>query len=156
MILINLWTNDIIFHVEAIFLKPNLQQIIEFCHSNTIIDTLGITVNPCNDSIYLELLIEERHTNFCDICHGGVLTTMADTAMGIVCNAQNKSVVTMSLSIDFIKPVLLKTKIVAVPKIIHNGRQTMVCECDIVDDNKKLYAKVHATFFVIGKFIKTE
>ena len=135
---------------------PTQQQIIEFCHSNTIIDTLGVEVVPLdNDDVRLELKIEERHTNFFEVCHGGVLTTMADTAMGIVCNQKNKSVLTMNLSIDFMHPVRLETKIIAVPKIIHDGRQTMLCECDMIDEEGKLYSKVHATFFVIGKFLKT-
>ena len=135
-------------------LKINQQQIIEFCHSNTIIDTLGVEVVPLDDEdVRLELTIEERHTNFFDVCHGGVLTTMADTAMGIICNQRNKSVLTMNLSIDFMHPVRLNTRIIAVPKIIHDGRQTMVCECNMVDESGKLYSRVHATFFVIGKFI---
>lgn len=138
-------------------MEPTQDQIIEFCHSNTIIDTLGVDVVPLEgNDVKLELTIEERHTNFCDICHGGVLTTMADTAMGIICNELNKSVVTMNLSIDFLHPVRLNTRIIAIPKIIHNGRQTMVCECDMADDSGKLYAKVHATFFVIGKFLATK
>ena len=137
-------------------MKPTQQQMIEFCHSNTIIDTLGVEVVPIDDGdVRLELVIEERHTNFFEVCHGGVLTTMADTAMGIICNQLNKSVLTMNLSIDFLHPVRLNTRIIAVPKIIHNGRQTMVCECDMVDSSGKLYSKVHATFFVIGTFIKS-
>ena len=135
-------------------MKPTQEQIIKFSHSNTIIDTLGIDVVPLdNDDVRLELTVEERHTNFFDVCHGGVLTTMADTAMGIRCNQLNKSVLTMNLSIDFMHPVRLNTRIIAVPKIIHDGCQTMVCECDMVDESGKLYSKVHATFFVIGKFI---
>ena len=134
---------------------PTQAQIIEFCHSNTIIDTLGVEVKADNDSdVHLELTIEKRHTNFCNICHGGVLTTIADTAMGIICNQRNKSVVTMNLSIDFLHAVKLNTRIIASPRIIHDGRQTMVCECDVIDSSGKLYAKVHATFFVIGEFIK--
>ena len=137
-------------------MKPTQQQMIDFCHSNTIIDTLGVEVVPLDDNdVRLELTIEEKHTNFYDVCHGGVLTTMADTAMGIACNELNKSVLTMNLSIDFMHPVRLNTRIIAVPKIIHNGRQTMVCECNMVDNNDKLYSKVHATFFVIGNFIKS-
>lgn len=138
-------------------MKPTQQQMIEFSHSNTIIDTLGVEVIPIGeDDVRLELTIEERHTNFFEVCHGGVLSTMADTAMGIICNQLNKSVLTMNLSIDFVHPVRLNTRIIAVPKIIHDGRQTMVCECDMVDEVGKLYSKVHATFFVIGKFLKSE
>ena len=77
-----------------------------------------------------------------------------DTAMGIVCNEINKSVVTMNLSIDFLRAVKMNTRIIAKAQIIHNGRQTIVCECDIIDDTSELYAKVHATFFVIGTIIK--
>ena len=134
--------------------RPTQEQIITFCHDNTIIDTLDIEVIPTSDGkVHLELTVNTQHTNFRNICHGGVLTTMADTAMGIVCNELNKSVVTMNLSIDFLHAVNMNTRIIAVPKIIHNGRQTMVCECDIVDNEGKLYSKVHATFFVIGTFI---
>ena len=135
-------------------MKPTQQQIIDFCHSNTIIDTLGVDVVPLDDgSVQLELTVEERHTNFYNVCHGGVLTTIADTAMGIICNQQGKSVLTMNLSIDFMHAVKMNNRIIAVPRILHNGRQTMVCECDIVDAEGKLYSKVHATFFVIGAFL---
>ena len=141
----------------VINLQPTQEQIIEFCHSNTIIDTLNVDVVPMDDgSVHLELLVEEKHTNFCDICHGGVLTTMADTAMGIVCNERNKSVVTMNLTITFIRPVNKLVKITAVPRILHDGHKTMVCECDMVDETNKLFAKAQATFFVIGDFIKME
>ena len=138
-------------------MKPTQQQIIDFCHSNTIIDTLGVEIVPLVDgSVQLELTVEERHTNFYDVCHGGVLTTIADTAMGIICNQLNKSVLTMNLSIDFMHAVKMNTRIIAVPRILHNGRQPMVCECDMVDGEGKLYSKVRATFFVIDKFLKEE
>ena len=48
-------------------LRPTQAQIIAFCHSNTIIDTLGVEIIPHKDSARLELVIEKRHTNFCDI-----------------------------------------------------------------------------------------
>ena len=138
-------------------MKPTQQQIIEFCHSNTIIDYLKIKVLPKDGGgVQFEFTVDECHTNFLDICHGGVLTTMADTAMGSECIAQNKSVVTMNLSIDFLHAAAIDKKIIAVPKIIHNGRKTMVCECDMIDDSGKLFSKVHATFFVVGEFIKSE
>ena len=138
-------------------MKPNQEQLIAFYHSNTIIDYLNIDVIPMdNEEIRIELSVKESHTNFCDICHGGVLTTMADTAMGGLCFALNKKVVTMNLTIDFIHAVPMMTKVIAVPRMLHNGRTTMLCECDMVDGEGKLFAKAHATFFVIGPFIETE
>ncbi|MBQ4404610.1 MAG: hypothetical protein II857_09400 [Selenomonadaceae bacterium] len=35
-------------------------------------------------------------------------------------------------------------------KVLHDGRKTMFCECNILDAKGKLYAKASATFFVTG------
>lgn len=53
--------------------------------------------------ISLGLRIEERHTNSRGICHGGLLATMADLALGYACLAigGQKSFVTVNLSLDF-------------------------------------------------------
>ena len=36
-----------------------------------------------------------------------------------------------------------------VSKILHDGRQIMICECGIVDASGEIFAKANATFFVI-------
>ena len=53
--------------------------------------------------ISLGLRIEERHMNSRGICHGGLLATMADLALGYACLAigGQTSFVTVSLSLDF-------------------------------------------------------
>jgi uncharacterized protein (TIGR00369 family) len=57
--------------------------------------------------VSLGLRIEERHTNSRGICHGGLLATMADLALGYACHAAGKNAggqggfVTVNLSLDF-------------------------------------------------------
>ena len=57
--------------------------------------------------VSLGLRIEERHCNSRDICHGGLLATLADLALGYSALAAAKtaggpsSFVTVSLSLDF-------------------------------------------------------
>ena len=56
--------------------------------------------------VSLGLRIEERHTNSRGICHGGMLATLADLALGYACVAAGKpggptSFVTVNLSLDF-------------------------------------------------------
>jgi len=131
--------------------KPTQEQIIEFCHANTLIDFLEIEVVPTPDGeARLELCADSRHANLYSMAHGGVLTTMADTAMGAKCLALNKRVVTISLTIEFMHAIMTGTRIMTDAKVLHDGRQTMVCECNIVDAAGKLYAKSSATFFVTG------
>jgi acyl-coenzyme A thioesterase 13 len=71
--------------------------------------------NPFNDmvgpfyerrrgkEVSLGLRIEERHTNSRGICHGGLLATMADLALGYsaLATGGHASFVTVSLSLDF-------------------------------------------------------
>lgn len=132
--------------------KPTQEQIIEFFHANTVIDFLKVKVVPTPDGeARLELCADARHANLYSMAHGGVLAILADTAMGAKCLALNKRVVTISFSIQFMHSVMTGTPILTDAKVIHNGRQTMFCECQIVDSAGKLYAKASATFFVTGK-----
>ncbi len=128
------------------------EQVIKFCHDNTICDYLGVEILPNEDGgVKLALTVAEKHSNCYDILHGGVLTTMADTAMGAACFARNKKVVTVSMTIEFMRPVLIGTKIITNAQVLHNGNQIMICECGLLDDAGILFAKVNATFFVIER-----
>lgn len=131
--------------------KPTREQIIKFCHENTVIDFLEIEIVD-GDEIHLELLPDARHANLYSMAHGGVLTTMADTAMGAKCLELGKRVVTVSLTINFMHAIMTGTRIKTEACVLHDGHKTMVCECRIVDVNGKLCAKADATFFVIGLF----
>ena len=137
-------------------MKPTQEQIIKFYHENTVIDYLGVDIVPTPDGeARLELLVEPRHANLYSMAHGGVLTTMADTAMGAKCLALNKKVVTISLNIEFMHAVMINTpRVFTDATVLHDGRKTMVCECRIVDAKGKLYAKASATFFVVGRLIE--
>ena len=133
--------------------KPTQEQIIEFCHANTVIDFLEIDVVPTPDGeARLELCADSRHANLYSMAHGGVLTTMVDTAMGAKCLALNKRVVTISLTIEFMHAVMTNTpRVFTDATVLHDGRKTMVCECKILDAKGKLYAKANATFYVTSK-----
>ncbi|MBR3747370.1 MAG: PaaI family thioesterase, partial [Selenomonadaceae bacterium] len=91
--------------------KPTREQIIKFCHENTVMDFLEIEIAADGDEIYLELLPDSRHANLYSMTHGGVLTTRADTAMGAKCLELGKRVVTVSLTINFMHPIMTGTRI---------------------------------------------
>ena len=139
-------------------LKPTQEQIIKFYHENTVIDFLEIEVVPTPDGeARLELCADSRHANLYSMAHGGVLTTMVDTAMGAKCLALNKKVVTISLNIEFMHAVMTNTpRVFTDAQVLHDGRKTMVCECKIIDAKGKLYAKATATFFVIGHLLSED
>ena len=133
---------------------PTQEQVIEFCHENSIIDFLGVEIVPTADGcVRLELDVKECHSNPYGILHGGVLTTMADTAMGAACLMRNKKVVTVSITLEFLHPVQMSTRIITDAKILNEGRHIITCECAMIDEDKKIYAKAHAIFYAIAKVI---
>ena len=130
------------------------EEIVEFYHENPFVNFLRLQVIPLDDgTVKLELPIDFDHTNLYGIAHGGVLTTMADTAMGAACLMKNKKVVTLSLTIDFMHAVAVDDKVIATAKVLHDGARTMACESELVSESGKLFAKANATFYVLEKFI---
>ncbi|MEI8400810.1 MAG: PaaI family thioesterase [Alcaligenaceae bacterium] len=58
----------------------------------------------------LGFLVDESHLNIERVVHGGMLSTVADQAIGINvahANSQSNDVLTMHLSVDFISPAVL-------------------------------------------------
>ena len=62
------------------------------------------------DQFKLGFLVDESHLNIERVVHGGMLSTIADQAIGINvahANRQSNDVLTMHLSVDFISPAFL-------------------------------------------------
>ena len=130
--------------------KITQDDIVEFCNQNSLIKFLGVKIVPLeNLKVRLELFVGERHTNPYGLLHGGMMATLVDTAMGAACLARNKKVVTVSLTVEYMKAFPVHTKILTDAKIIHEGRKIIFCECNLLDEKNTLYAKSSATFFVI-------
>jgi acyl-CoA thioesterase len=97
-----------------------------------------------------------KHTNLYYVAHGGAVASLADTAMGVACATLGNRVVTIDMNINFIRSPEQNDIVRGIAKVIHNGRQTMVVEAEILDSANKLAAKARGTFMVIGKFEAVE
>lgn len=105
------------------------------------------------EQVDLEVHLKKEYANALNIVHGGLLMTLADTAMGAACMSCNKKVVTLDINFNFIKAVAINGAIVAKARVLHDGRRTMVTEAEILDKNNSLCAKARGTFFVVEKFM---
>ncbi|WP_255449275.1 PaaI family thioesterase [Selenomonas caprae] len=136
---------------EQTNLTKTQQFIVDFYHKNPFVEYLQAEVVPTADGgVQLELTVEAEHTNLYGIIHGGVLMSLADTAMGAAALTHNKKVVTMNLSMDFMHSVPMTTRLIATGTVLHDGRHTMTLESDIRNAEGKLFAKGHGTFYVLG------
>src|SRR5665213_1692874 len=53
---------------------------------------------------FLEMTVRDDMLNGFDICHGGFITTLADSAFAFACNSTGDVTVAAGLSVDFLAP----------------------------------------------------
>lgn len=95
----------------------------------------------------IELDAGPRHHNPMGIVHGGVLTDIADAAMGVALAstlADGESFATVSLAATYIRPVV-EAKLTAAARIVHRGRTIAHLECDVTDEEGRLVARFTST-----------
>jgi len=52
----------------------------------------------------MSMTVGKHHTNGHDICHGGFIFTLADSAFAFACNSYNQNTVAQQVSITFAEP----------------------------------------------------
>lgn len=90
-----------------------------------------IEINQCQ----LTMTVNDKMTNGYDLCHGGFIFTLADTAMAFVCAAQGESSVTTNAQIEFLHPAKLHDELTASARItLQNGRH-LYCDIEITNQD---------------------
>lgn len=101
--------------------------------------------------------ITRAHCNSRDLAHGGLITALADNAMGLSCgqilkaqstDAAQGGLVTVSLSVDFIASARIGQWFEIAPRVLRAGRTTCFVDALITADGA-LVARASATFRVV-------
>ena len=84
-----------------------------------------------------------------NICHGGFIFTLADTAFAYACNTYNVVTVAAGANIDFLKPGRCGDKLTAIAKERHRGRRLGLYDIEVRNQDGELLAifggRSHAT-----------
>ena len=70
------------------------------------------------------MVIREDMVNGLEVCHGGLVFALADTAFAFACNAYNNQSFAASCQIDFLRPAKLGDELLAVASEDHRGRRS--------------------------------
>ena len=96
----------------------------------------GELVGPIwrNGDAQFGFLVEPKHLNFADIVHGGMLTTLADQAMGMTAlrSTGNKPHATIELNIQFVGAVRLGEFVEAHCEVVRLTRAIIFMQCKVV------------------------
>lgn len=96
--------------------------------------------------------VPEKHNNHRGILHGGVMLALADSVSGVLGASVGAVVVTVSMTMNFIRTARPGSRIRVEGHITHNGHTTMVIESNMYDENNKLMANMLHTMMVVGHF----
>ena len=92
--------------------------------------------------------VKPHHKQLHGVVHGGVLATLADTVAAIAAHTtvpKNTNIATVELKINFLEPVP-GGRIRAEGRVLRTGRNFVVTECEIFDEQGSLAAKALLTF----------
>ena len=106
------------------------------------------------DAVIIGLRLAEPHTNSRGLVHGGLITSLADNAMGLSCGARLEGggswLLTVSLSIDFIGSAKVGQWLAVETDVIKLGSNLCFAQCFVTADGARI-ARANGTFSVVKK-----
>ncbi len=84
----------------------------------------------------VRMAVRDDMLNGLDVCHGGILFTLADTAFAYACNSYEHPSIAASASIDFLRPAIAGDQLRAHAREQHRGQQHAAAQ--MIFDNTRL------------------
>ena len=84
--------------------------------------------------------VKAHMTNGYDICHGGYIFALADSAFAFACNTYNRISVASSATIEFVRPARTGDRLTAVAHEAHRGGRTGVYDIHVTNQDDELVA----------------
>ena len=102
---------------------------------------LGIRIEiPEPGSAVASMTVREDMANGFDICHGGLIFTLADTAFAFACNAYDDVTVAGSGTVEFLRPAFVGDELRAVALEEHRGKRSGVYAVEVVNQRDEFVA----------------
>jgi len=133
------------------------QEHLELAQSRMKMSKFSVLVGFDVEHLYeggavLRMEVQEHHRQIQSVVHGGVIAALADTAGAIAAytvSPEGIELVTIELKINYLLPIA-KGTVKAEGKVLRAGRNFVVVECDVRNDEAELAAKALMTFGAAG------
>ncbi len=113
---------------------------------------MGLEVLEATDGhAVIAMVLREDMNNFQGVVHGGIVSLLADSAMGRALRSalpDGERHVTFDLKMNFINAARPPERLLARASVVHAGRRTALVECRIEGPDGRLVATASATFSV--------
>lgn len=89
----------------------------------------------------MSLVVQDHHVNGHDICHGGIIFTLADSAFAFACNSRNQNTVAQHNSITYISPGKLGDTLTADAKEVSLSGRSGIYDVTVTNQNNDVIAE---------------
>ena len=114
--------------------------------------SFGARLLPVQDgSVRMRLIIEKRHLNGHQICHGGVLATLLDAVAGLALCEEGHVPVTAFSSLSYFRPVFLGDIVDFIGERSVASGSRRVAFAQAIRQNKEVLATMSGTFRMLPK-----
>jgi len=111
---------------------------------------LGMTVEAiAPGSATLSMTVREDMLNGHRICHGGLITTLADSAFAFACNSYNELTVAASLSVDLVAPAREGDVLTAQASAVNRAGRTGVYDMVVTNQHGERIALVRGRSYTV-------
>lgn len=139
-------------------MDDNIHPVVEQMLSNDAFSQwLGIEV-LVSEAGYckLSMTIREEMTNGFGVCHGGIIFSLADSALAFASNSRGSISMALENNINFTKKVSTGDVLTAETEEIQNGRTIGVYKVRISNQDEELVAEFRGTVYKTGKNFSIE
>lgn len=89
----------------------------------------------------LEMTVTDNMVNGHNICHGGMIFTLADSAFAFACNTYNQVTVAASAEISFLRPAKLGDRLTAVAREVWREGRNGIYDTTVTDQSGETIAE---------------
>ena len=102
---------------------------------------LGMTLEEIRPGYArMRMTVREDMVNGHDLCHGGLIFTLADSTFAFACNSRNQVTVAQGGAIEFLAPGKLGDVLTAEGQERHSGRRTGVYDIAVTNQDGRTIA----------------
>ena len=98
-------------------------------------------------------LPQPEHLNRFGAIHGGALAGLIDTVASIASLTKLKRIVTIELSVSYIKAATISNTILAKGVVIQAGKSLIRTTVELFNEDNQLITRGNLTFFILGELI---
>ena len=139
---------------------PSAQQVAEAVrdamwqgdHASKALGMTVLAIGP--GTAQISMTVRQDMLNGHQICHGGLMTTLADSTFAFACNAYNELTVASGFDVNIIASAKLGDTLTATASEVAKTRRTGVYDIDVRDQNGRRIAAFRGRSMTLtGKLI---